>query len=195
MGKAKNIRLIVDESFIDFVSVEDNASLLAQDVLEKYPNLIVIKSISRSYGVPGLRLGVAASNDLKLIAAVRKDVAIWNINSFAEFYLQIFEKYQLEYKEALDRCKAVRAHYMEELQRIPGVLTFPSQGNYIMLKLPCNMTARELTKQLLIDYRILIKDLSGKLRKDKYVGVAVRSEEDNQKLLDALKKVLGHDGI
>ena len=85
----KNIRFVVDESFVDFVDEEETTTLLDAEILKANPNLIVVKSISKSYGVPGLRLGVLASSDEELIAEMKKDVAIWNINSFAEFYLQI----------------------------------------------------------------------------------------------------------
>lgn len=81
-------------------SVEN--TLLKNEVLETYPHLTVIKSISKSYGVPGLRLGIAASSDKEIIAYLRKNMAIWNINSFAEFYLQIYSKYNNDYQNA---CK------------------------------------------------------------------------------------------
>ena len=98
----KNIRLIIDESFVDFSTEGKLNSLLSNDILEKNGHLIIIKSISKSYGVPGLRLGVLATSDTRLIDSIRKDVAIWNINSFAEFYMQIFGKYEDDYQRA---CK------------------------------------------------------------------------------------------
>ena len=93
-AEKRNVRLIIDESFVDFADAEENPSLLQQDILNTYPHLIVIKSISKSYGVPGLRLGILATADKVLTAKLKKDVAIWNINSFAEFFLQIYEKYE-----------------------------------------------------------------------------------------------------
>ncbi|MBQ5375192.1 MAG: aminotransferase class I/II-fold pyridoxal phosphate-dependent enzyme, partial [Bacteroidaceae bacterium] len=89
----QGITIIVDESFVDFTDGFEDNSLLHNDILETYGNLVVVKSISKSYGVPGLRLGVLASGNKDLIARMKKEVAIWNINSFAEFYMQIFGKY------------------------------------------------------------------------------------------------------
>ncbi len=89
-----NIRLLVDESFVDFTTGYADNSLLHNDILLQYPTMMVMKSISKSYGVPGLRLGVFASSDVDLIARIKKEVSIWNINSFAEFYLQIYGKYE-----------------------------------------------------------------------------------------------------
>ena len=91
-SKAQGIRLIIDESVVDFSDDFENNTMITNETLEQYPHLVVMKSISKSYGVPGLRLGVMVSADTALINQVTRDVAIWNINSFAEFYLQIFGK-------------------------------------------------------------------------------------------------------
>ena len=96
----RGVNLLLDESFVDFADVTVDNSLLHNDILESYPHLMVMKSISKSYGVPGLRLGVFASSDKALIARMKKEVSIWNINSFAEFYLQIYGKYENDYKRA-----------------------------------------------------------------------------------------------
>ncbi|MBQ8592218.1 MAG: aminotransferase class I/II-fold pyridoxal phosphate-dependent enzyme [Lachnospiraceae bacterium] len=185
----RNIRLIVDESFVDFVDKEENPSFLERDILEAYPRLIVIKSISKSFGVPGLRLGVAATNDLELIEKMKKDVAIWNVNSLAEFYLQIFEKYQSNYKEALEKFKVVRREYVRNLESVAGIRVIPSQANYIMIELTGKMTARELTRELLVQHQIFIKDLSPKLGKE-YIRIAVKRQEENNKLVAALKDIM-----
>lgn len=83
--------------------MEENTTLLEQSLLNSNPHLYVVKSISKSYGVPGLRLGILASGDAEAIATMKKDVAIWNINSFAEFYMQIYEKYKSAYAAGLTR--------------------------------------------------------------------------------------------
>lgn len=91
------IKLIIDESFVDFSEDFQNNSLLHNDILEAYPDMTVIKSISKSYGVLGLRLGVLASSDTTIINRIKKEVSIWNINSFGEYYMQIFGKYSKDY--------------------------------------------------------------------------------------------------
>ncbi len=118
-AQEKGIRLIVDESFVDFANADDVQSLLSEVVLQKYKNLAVVKSISKSFGVPGLRLGVIGSADEELIRFIKKDIAIWNINSIAEFYLQICEKYKNEYNLALEKFKLVRSKFLEDLKNIP----------------------------------------------------------------------------
>lgn len=191
-AKEKNIRFIVDESFVDFADVDDTPTLLQEDILERYDNLIIVKSISKSFGVPGLRLGILASNDMKLISKMKKDVAIWNINSFAEFYLQIFEKYKSNYEEALTKFKEVRAQFVSDLSTIRNLRVIPSQANYLMCELTGEMTSRELAIILLNDYNMLIKDLSTKngFERKSYIRVAVKRTEENLKLVQAIKNIL-----
>lgn len=187
----RNIRLVVDESFADF-AVEPDNSLIDQPLLEGHPWLYVMKSISKSYGVPGLRLGVLASGDQEAIAEMKKDVAIWNINSFAEFYLQIEQKYEKDYTAALERIRAERQRFEAALAGIEGLRVIPSQANYVMVELQTGMSARALTRQLLNQYAILVKDLSSKVRRQdkQYLRLAVRDTRDNDQLIAALRQEL-----
>ena len=185
----KNIRFVVDESFVDFVDEEETTTLLDAGILKANPNLIVVKSIS--YGVPGLRLGVLASSDEELIAEMKKDVAIWNINSFAEFYLQIYEKYAKDYAKAIEKFKQTRAAYIKDLQALSGLRVLPTQANYVLCEVTSGVTSRKLAEDLL-EENILIKDLSTKKGFDgkNYIRLAVRDEKDNAILVEALKRYL-----
>lgn len=186
----KKIRLVIDESFADF-SDELNNTLIRQDVLDANPHLFVMKSISKSYGVPGLRLGVLASGDEEIIARMKKDVAIWNINSFGEFYMQIEEKYKKDYEAALVKIRAERARFQDELAKINGVRVIPSQANYVMVELEEYISPKELLKKLLIKYELLIKELTTKTNGRNYLRLAVRNTVDNDVLIKALKEELG----
>lgn len=188
--KERNILLVVDESFVDFAEEEDS-SLLEQNLIKENPHLVVVKSISKSYGVPGLRLGILASGNRELIMDLKQDVAIWNINSFAEFYMQIAEKYKGDYEAALSLLWEERSRLQQELGKIQGLRVIPSQANYIMLEITNGMTATELTKQMFAKYSLLVKDLTGKMAKGQFLRVAVRTEEDNNKLIYAFRKEFG----
>lgn len=189
--RERGIRLLVDESFADFAD-EPNASLLSEATLCAYPNLLVMKSVSKSYGVPGIRLGVLAAADEALIERMKKDVAIWNINSFGEFYMQIAEKYCDDYTEGLRKLRAERTWLTEALSAIPGLRVIPSQANYLLVELTNGMCATALTKRLLLEYDLLIKDLSRKIRMGdrQFVRLAVRDRADNLRLVAALTAVL-----
>ena len=187
-GKNK-IRLIIDESFADFSDEIDN-TMIEQEILSNNEHLFVMKSISKSYGVPGLRLGVLASGDSETISRMKKDVAIWNINSFGEFYMQIAEKYNKDYAKALVKIRAERARFQSELARIKGIRVIPSQANFIMVELDEKISPKELLKKLLIKHNLLIKELTTKTNGRNYLRLAVRDTHDNDVLLDALKEEL-----
>lgn len=189
-AREKGIRLVIDESFVDFAD-ELDSSLIYNEILEPNPHLYVMKSISKSYGVPGLRLGVLASGDTGTIARMKKDVAIWNINSFGEFYMQIEEKYKKDYAAALVKIRAERARFVGELASIRGIRVIPSQANFVMVELDDSISPKELLKTLLIRYEILIKELTTKTNGRNYLRLAVRCTEDNDRLLEALRAELG----
>lgn len=185
----EGITIIVDESFVDFTDDYKVNSLLKDEILESYPNLIVMKSISKSYGVPGLRLGLMASSDIEVINWMRKDVAIWNINSFAEFYMQIFSKYTKDYTRACNKFITERSRFEKGLSAIPFIRVIPSQANYFLVEVTEKYTSGELTELLMQQFNILIKDCDTKqgLKGKNYVRIAIRDQKDNDKLIDALK--------
>lgn len=188
-ARKKGIRLVVDESFVDFSDGSVENSLLCNAILERYPNLVIVKSISKSYGVPGLRLGVLASSDEQLISFIKKDVAIWNINSFAEFYMQIFNKYELDYQKACLEFIAERNRFFTELQSIKYLRVIPSQANFFLCEVISTYSSFELAKILLDRHNIIIKDCSSKnaFKSSNYIRLAVRSEADNNMLINTLK--------
>lgn len=189
--KKLNVKLIFDESFIDFADKEIRYTLIENGLIEKYNNLIVVKSISKSYGVPGFRLGIMVSGDLDFISAVKKTNAIWNINSFGEYFLQIYEKYSKSYLASCDKIANERYRFMLELSNIPSIKVFPSQANFVMCQLK-ESSSSDLTLKILENSNIFIKDLSGKkcFENGGYIRLAVRSPEDNNRLLQELKNIL-----
>lgn len=187
----KKIRLIVDESFVDFCEQWETSSLLNNNYLDAYPHMIVMKSISKSYGVPGLRLGILASADSVLITKMQKQVSIWNINSFAEFFMQIFTKYEKDYKKACARFIDVRADFLKELNRIPYLHVMPTQANFVLCEVLAPYTANDIALLLLKNHNILVSACRAKkgIAPNKYIRLAVRDTCDNHRLIDALKKI------
>ena len=192
LDKAKelNKKVIFDESFIDFANPEYKYSLIENDILEKYPNLIVIKSISKSYGIPGVRLGVLATSDLELMKKIKKYLSVWNINSYGEYFLQIANLYKKEYKSSCEKIYQERTRFAEELRKINGVSVYDSEANFLMCKLD-GFSSTDLAIKLLDD-NIFIKDLKTKDAFDgkDYIRLAVKTEEENNQLIRSLKKIL-----
>ena len=187
----KEMRLIVDESFVDFAQGYPNNTLMHDDILASSPNLMVMKSISKSYGVPGLRLGVLASADTDLIARIRKAVSIWNINSFAEFYMQIFGKYIADYDDACQQFFKERERFEKKLRQIPFLRVIPSEANYFLCEVISGISSSELAIRLLKESNILVKDCSYKkaFKGKDYVRIAIRNSHDNDQLIEALHQL------
>lgn len=187
----RGTRLIVDESFVDFSDGYVHNTLLHDRILEEYPHLVVLKSISKSYGVPGIRLGILCSADMELMASMRKSLSIWNINSFAEFFMQIFTKYEKDYHRACTRFAEERDRFGRELSGIPFLHVMPSQANYFLCRILPPYTAGGLVLTMLKRFDILTRDCSTKAGLDggQYMRIAVRSREDNDRLLAAFRQL------
>ena len=186
----RKITLLLDESFVDFSDGGQDNSLLRNEVLEKYGNLVIVKSISKSYGVPGLRLGVVASSDGELVGKIRKEVSIWNINSFAEFYMQIFGKYEKDYRKACCKFVEERNLFFNELKTVPYLRVIPSQANYFLCEVTDRFTSAELTQKL-IENDVIISNcgLKNNMAGRQLVRLAVRGREDNARLVGILKSL------
>ena len=193
------IRLVVDESFVDFsdtrseeCGVRSDNSLLSDEILESYPHMAVMKSISKSFGVPGLRLGILASADTDLIARIKKEVPIWNLNSFAEFFMQIYNKHESDYLKACDKFLAERDSFEQHLRSVPFLRVMPSQANYFLCEVLPPYTATEIVIHMLRQHNILTRDCSKKPGLDptkQYMRIAVRNHEDNMRLIEGLRKM------
>lgn len=190
--ECNSIRLILDESFVDFSVGFTNNTFISNVILEKYPHMCVMKSISKSYGVPGLRIGILCSADIILIAKMKKQVSIWNINSFAEFFMQIFPKYRSDYESACEQFIHAREDFEIELKKIPFIKVMPSQANYFFLEVLPPYKPMELCALLLKKYNILASACLAKkgIKPNKYMRIAVRTKVDNMRFIHALRELI-----
>lgn len=183
--------LIIDESFLDFANDKEQISL--ERDIGKYPNMAIIKSMSKAYGICGLRIGYLLTANLEFAAAVRDGIHIWNINGFAEEFLRILPRYQQEFEASCEKVKADRDVFYEKLCAIEGMTVFKPDANYIFCRLPDTaLSGPEVTKRLFIEHNIYIKDSAGKTQPDanRYIRIASRTNEENSKLIEALKDVM-----
>ena len=187
--KSKEILFIYDESFLDFAT-ESGVSLIDSGFIKENQHVLIIKSISKSYGVPGLRLGILVCGNENVIEECLKDASIWNINSFAEFYLQIYGKYKNDYEDSLVQIKEERSRFVDRLKGIRGIKVFPSEANYVMVELSEGNSAESVAVELLERHDILVKELGKKTGKDRYLRIAVRNSHDNDRLAESLEGLL-----
>lgn len=189
--KPSNCMLIIDESFLDFADHKEQISL-EQDI-ENYPNMAILKSMSKAYGICGLRIGYMLTANADFAKAVRHGIHIWNINGFAEEFLRILPKYQQEFEESCEIVKADRDIFYKKLCAIDGMIVFKPDANYIFCRLPdAALNGPEVVKRLFIEHNIYIKDSAGKTQPDadRYIRIASRTQEENDALIDALNKVM-----
>lgn len=182
---------IVDESFIDFVE-DRNGSTIEQE-LARYDNMAIIKSMSKAYGICGLRLGYLLTANQELAEAVRKEVPIWNVNGFAEAFLRLLPRYNKEFVESCREVMSDRDYLYENLSSIPGLTTYKPDANFVFCRLPNDtISGPEVTKQLFIEYNTYIKHCAGKplAESDKYLRIASRTKPENDKLVEALRSII-----
>lgn len=188
----RGMMFVVDESFVDFSYQWETASLLNDSILERYPHMAVMKSISKSFGVPGLRLGILASANTEMIDKIKQALPIWNINSFAEYFMQIYSKHEADYREACRMFVEERELFRRELESVPFLRVMPTQANYFFCEVKAPYTAKEIVLTMLKKHNILTRDCSLKSGLDpkrQYMRIAVRSCEDNHRLALALLSV------
>lgn len=188
--------LIIDESFIDFVQGPDQKSgqTSMEDNIERYPNIVIFKSMSKAYGICGLRIGYLLTANSKFANAVRQGVHIWNINGFAEEFLRILPDYHDAFIKSCDRVKQDRDLFYKDLSTVSGLMVYKPDANFIFCRLPdTGLNAPELTKKLFIEHNIYIKHCQGKTMPDadRYIRIAARTRNENTTLVDALGSILG----
>ena len=183
--------LIIDESFIDFAKNGDDESL--ENEIENNQNLTIFKSMSKAYGICGIRIGYMLTANVEFLSEVRKGLHIWNINGFAEEFLRLAPEYKQRFKESCAQVMADRDLFYQQLKSIPEMTVYSPDANYIFCRLPDHsMSGPELTKKLFIDYNIYIKHCEGKTmpESDRYLRIASRTQPENQRLVEALGNLL-----
>ncbi len=190
--QAQDCMLLVDESFGDFAS---NAGELSVEAwVDKVPNLAVIKSLSKSFGIGGLRLGYLLTGNSAFAESVRSELHIWNINGFAESFLRLAPRYRRAFKQSCARVRSDCDRLYEGLSQIPGVSAYKPEANFVMCRLPSSgPNGPDVAKRLFVDFNLYVKHCAGKGMPDaeRYLRIASRTEAENDIFLEALRKCLG----
>ena len=190
----RDCMLIVDESFIDFARDSDQATL--QGEIAQHPNLAIFKSMSKAYGICGLRIGYMLTANSAFAATVRQGIHIWNINGFAETFLQLAPQYRREFSDSCDRVRADRDMFYEGLGSIQGMAVFQPDANFILCRLPDHSASGpEVTRRLFVEHNIYIKHCQDKTmpESDRYVRIASRTQAENRILVEALSGIVAQE--
>jgi len=183
--------LIVDESFIDFARNRDQETL--EQGIDKYPNLTIFKSMSKAYGICGIRIGYMLTANHDFATKIRQGLHIWNINGFAEEFLRLAPQYRQQFIDSCDKVKADRDLFYEQLQTIQGMTVYQPDANYIFCRLPDHAApGPEVTEEMFVTHNIYIKHCQGKTmpESDRYIRIASRTQYENLRLVEALRQIV-----
>lgn len=183
--------LIVDESFIDFAQNPDRTTL--EHEIERYPNMAIFKSMSKAYGICGLRIGYMLTANSAFSEAVRKGVHIWNINGFAEEFLRLLPDYRQEFLESCKQVRVDRDNLYKRLCAVQEMIVYKPDANFVFCRLPdYSKSAPVVTRRLFVKHNIYIKHCQDKTLpdSDRYIRIASRTETENCKLVEALTDII-----
>ena len=185
MHRAKDMELvIVDESFIDFAG--DPVPSLLQ-VADRFSNLLLVRSMSKHCGVPGLRLGYAYSGNLFVLNRMRQFIPTWNVNTLAQYFLSLLPSTDNGYQEARRRLIGDVRELYNDLRAVPGIDIYPTGANFILIKIKGGMTAAKLQGLLLKNHGMYVRDCSNKIGMDDFhIRVASQGREKDSRLVEAL---------
>jgi len=183
-------RLLLDESFVDFCA-DPGAHSLERD-LDRHPNLVVLKSVSKVYGVGGLRLGYVVSSDRGLLREIAAELPIWHVNGPAEAFLRHLPAHLDEFRRGCERTRCETDELATGLGSLAGVAVLPSDANYVLVRLPSGHSAAALERRLFAEHGILVKHCAGKAMPegDRYLRVASRSRPHNERFVAAFAGLL-----
>jgi histidinol-phosphate/aromatic aminotransferase/cobyric acid decarboxylase-like protein len=176
--------VVVDESFIDFVDAEEHPSV-ARDAMLRH-NVLVLKSLGKNFGLHGVRFGYVVGNPA-LVKKIGSRLPKWNLNSMAETVVFMLAEYLDEYRQSLQLLSRDRAIMIDQLCRVPGLLVYPSQGNFVLVKLPQEVEGPALRDHLLTEHGVVIRECGNKLGiTNQFCRLVVRPEDDVAKLISAM---------
>lgn len=182
--------IIIDESFIEFTDVDRAKFPSVLPYLERYPNLVVLKSLGKDHGAPGLRSGFAASGNPQRVTLLRKNLPIWNISPLTEFYTELLIQHRADYENARQRCIRATQQLCRDLAAIDGIKAFSTCADFILFKLTNHLTSTYLRDELLTHHGLYVRDCKHKMGLgDKFIRVGTHTEENNARLIDAIREV------
>jgi threonine-phosphate decarboxylase len=189
LHRARDMELvIVDESFIDFAG-DAIPSLLP--LADRFTNLLIVRSMSKHCGVPGLRLGYCYSANLYILNRLRKFLPTWNLNTLAQYFLSLLPDGDAAYHEGRKRLIGDVKQLYDDLRMIPKLEVYPTGANFLLFKVQNSMTARELQMRLLVEHEMYVRDCSNKLGMDAFhIRVASQGREKDRRLVEALRTLL-----
>ncbi|MFF0381463.1 pyridoxal phosphate-dependent aminotransferase [Streptomyces sp. NPDC004286] len=180
--------VVIDESFLEFADAESEPSVVQEAMLR--PNVIVLRSLGKNFGLHGIRFGYLVANP-GLANKVRSMLPKWNLNSFAEYVVFMLKQHGAEYTQSLLQVRRDRLEMASQLSALPGLTVYPSQGNFLFVRLPLGAEGTVVRDRLLTEHRILVRECGNKIgSSSRFLRLVVRPETDVHRLVAGLEQVL-----
>lgn len=180
--------VIIDESFLEFADAEQEPSVVQEAMLR--PNVIVLRSLGKNFGLHGIRFGYLVANPA-LAGMVRSMLPKWNLNSFAEHVVFMLKEHGPEYAQSLQMVRRDRLDMASQLAALPGLTVYPSQGNFLFVRLPVGAEGTVVRDRLLTEHRILVRECGNKIgSSSRFLRLVVRPQVDVRRLVSGLEQVL-----
>ncbi|WP_031025278.1 pyridoxal phosphate-dependent aminotransferase [Streptomyces sp. NRRL WC-3725] len=180
--------VIVDESFLEFADAEAEPSVVQEAMLR--PNVIVLRSLGKNFGLHGIRFGYLVANPA-LAGKVRAMLPKWNLNSFAEHVVFMLKEHGPEYAQSLQQVRRDRLEMASQLSALPGLTVYPSQGNFLFVRLPVGAEGTVVRDRMLTEHRILVRECGNKIgSSSRFLRLVVRPQVDVRRLVSGLEQVL-----
>ncbi|TGN78092.1 histidinol-phosphate aminotransferase family protein [Streptomyces bauhiniae] len=180
--------VVIDESFLEFADAEAEPSVVQEAMLR--PNVIVLRSLGKNFGLHGIRFGYLVANP-GLAHKVRSMLPKWNLNSFAEYVVFMLKQHGAEYTQSLLQVRRDRLEMAGQLSALPGLTVYPSQGNFLFVRLPLGAEGTVVRDRLLTEHRILVRECGNKIgSSSRFLRLVVRPETDVHRLVAGLEQVL-----
>lgn len=191
-AKQEGSIVFLDETYVHLTNGAD--SLLSERQLNMHPNLVIIKNLAKMWGVPGLQVSILASSNEEMIHELQEDVAIEQIDSVTEYFLQIIEKYKKDFITALTAFHAERDRFVEELRQVEGISVLNAATDCVIVQLTSGKTAKDMCRDLWVNHNILVYDMTSEMQQEgrQCLRLAVLSREENENLVKVLKKHVGN---
>lgn len=180
--------VIIDESFLEFADAEQEPSVVQEAMLR--PNVIVLRSLGKNFGLHGIRFGYLVANPA-LAGMVRSMLPKWNLNAFAEHVVFMLKNHGAEYAQSLHQVRKDRLDMAGQLASLPGLTVYPSQGNFLFVRLPVGAEGTVVRDRLLTEHRILVRECGNKIgSSSRFLRLVVRPQVDVRRLVSGLEQVL-----
>ncbi|WP_192583511.1 pyridoxal phosphate-dependent aminotransferase [Streptomyces albicerus] len=180
--------IVIDESFLEFADAESEPSVVEDAVMR--PNVIVLRSLGKNFGLHGVRFGYMVANP-GLAGKIRSMLPKWNLNAFAETVVFMLRDHGPEYMESLHMVRRDRLDMARQLSALPGLTVYPSQGNFLFVRLPVGAEGTVVRDRLLTEHRILVRECGNKIgSSSRFLRLVVRPQVDVRRLVSGLESVL-----